>query len=188
MVLDLPARPGETPRFTPIAEGEFGVRVEAVLEGTPARLDYAWERTQPLQIALWDTALAEPLPPIWRDLNLERDIARLPGGNDRLELLRNILTQLPADAPGRAALAALITDFAGARELMDAFRATARGYATAEAALARARRAFEDRTGPEKENAGAALNAASLAAERAGAVADQAWTAWRAAAQRVVAR
>ena len=188
MVLDLPVRRGETPRFTPTAEGDFGLRVEAVLEGAATRLDYAWERTQPIQIALWDAALAEPLPPIWRDLNLERDIQRLPGGNDRLEALRAVLARLPSEAPGRAELAGLITDFARARELMDAFRTTARAYATAEAALTRARRAFEDRTGPEKENAGTALNAASLATERAGGVADQAWTAWRAAAQWVVAR
>jgi hypothetical protein len=188
LLLDLPTRRGETPRFTPLAEGDFGLRVEAMLEGTPTRLDYAWERSQSQQILLWDAALPEPLPPGWRELNQERDLPRLPGGQDRLEALRRVLAALPEAAPGRAELATLITDFAEARRLMDQFRPLARAYATAEAALGRARDAAEDRTGTEKERAMQALNAASLAAERAGAAADAAWTAWRAAAQKVVAR
>ncbi|UPY38455.1 DUF4139 domain-containing protein [Sediminicoccus sp. KRV36] len=188
MVLDLPARRGETPRFTPIGEGDFGLRVEAVLDAAPTRLDYAWERMQTQQIPLWDTALPEPLPPLWRELNLERDTARLPGGNDRLEALRLVLGQLPPEATGRAELTALVADFTEARRLMDEFRGVARTYATAEANLARARQALEDRSGAEKERAAGALNAASLAVERAGTAADQAWTAWRAAAQKVVMR
>lgn len=188
MLLDLPARRGETPRFTPVAEGDFGVRVEARLEGTPATFTWEWERSQMQQIPLWDASLAEPLPPIWRDLALDRDIARLPGGTDRLEALRNLLERLPAEATGRADLAALIADFTTARQAMDRFREAARSHAAAEAALARARRAVEDRTGPEREQARQALNAASLAASRSGAEADRAWTAWRNAAQSVVTR
>jgi hypothetical protein len=188
MLLDLPARRGETPRFTPVAEGDFGIRVEARLEGTPATFTWEWERSQMQQIPLWDASLAEPLPPIWRDLALDRDIARLPGGTDRLEALRNLLERLPAEATGRADLAALIADFTTARQAMDRFREAARSHAAAEAALARARRAVEDRTGPEREQARQALNAASLAASRSGAEADRAWTAWRNAAQSVVTR
>ncbi|MBU8543384.1 MULTISPECIES: DUF4139 domain-containing protein [Roseomonadaceae] len=188
MLLDLPARRGETPRFTPVAEGDFGVRVEARLEGTPATFTWEWERSQMQPIPLWDASLAEPLPPVWRDLTLDRDIARLPGGTDRLQALRSLLERLPAEAAGRADLAALIADFTAAREAMDRFREAARSHAAAEAALARARRAVEDRTGPAREQARQALNAASLAASRSGAEADGAWTAWRNQAQAVVTR
>lgn len=187
-VADLPRRPRETPRFTPTAEGDFGLRVETMLEGRPVNIDWSWEREFAQPIPLWDASLADPLPAGWRELNLERDPARLPGGTDRLEALRGVLARLPADAPGRAALTSLIADFAQARQLMDGFRTAARTYATADAALARARRAFEDRTGSEKEGARQQLNTASLEAGRQGAAADTAWTAWRAAAQKVVAR
>ncbi|MDB5412054.1 MAG: hypothetical protein JWR10_389 [Rubritepida sp.] len=187
-VADLPIRRGETPRFTPTAEGDFGLRVETVLEGPPVNLDWTWERPQTQQIALWDAALPDPLPPVWRDLNMERDVARLPGGGDRLEALREVLARLPADAPGRADLTALVAEFDTARQLMDSFRTAARAHAAAEATLARARRAIDDRTGAEKEGARAALNAASIAASQAGTAADNAWTAWRTAAQRVVTR
>jgi hypothetical protein len=186
MLVDLPPRRGETPLFTPVAEGDFGLRVEVSLDGQPATLVWQWERMATQTIALWDPALPEPLPPLWREA--ERDLDRLPGAANRLDALRAVLARLPADAPGREALAALIEEFAEARRLMDAFRAAARAYAAAEAALARARRAVEDRTGPERERARADLNAASVAAERAGAAADAAWLAWRNAAQRVVSR
>jgi len=186
MVVDLPARRGETPRFTPIAEGDFGLRVEVSLDGQPATLTWQWERMATQTIALWDPALPEPLPPLWREA--ERDLDRLPGAANRLDALRAVLARLPADAPGRDALAGLVEEFAEARRLMDAFRAASRAYAAAEAALARARRAVEDRTGAERERARAELNAASLAAERAGGTADAAWIAWRNAAQRVVSR
>lgn len=187
-VADLPRRPGETPRFTPAAEGDFGLRVETMLDGRPANLDWSWEREQQQVVPLWEAALPDPLPPVWRDLNLERDPARLPGGTDRLEALRSILSRLPEGAPGRAELTGLIADYAQARQLMDAFRTAARAYVAAEANLARARRAFEDRTGSEKEGARQQLNAASIEAGRLGTAADNAWTAWRAAAQKVVAR
>jgi hypothetical protein len=186
MVVDLPARRGETPLFTPIAEGDFGLRVEVSLDGQPTTLSWQWERMATQTIALWDPALPEPLPPIWREA--ERDLDRLPGAANRLDALRNLLARLPADAPGRDALAGLVEDFTEARRLMDAFRAASRAYAAAEAALARARRAVEDRTGAERERARSELNAASVVAEQAGATADAAWIAWRNAAQRVVSR
>lgn len=187
LVLDLPRRARETPQFQPVAEGDFGLRVEVTLEGAAAEHGFEWERRTTRTIPLWDPALPEPLPPIWRDLTLDRDTARLPGGTDRLAALREVLERLPAGADGRAGLEGLITAYAEALRLMDAFRAAARDHAAAEAALLRARRALEDRTGAEREQARVALNAASLAAERSGRAADAAWTAWRAAAQRVVA-
>ncbi|NKC32713.1 DUF4139 domain-containing protein, partial [Falsiroseomonas selenitidurans] len=147
LVLDLPARGGETPRFTPAAQGDFGLRVEARLEARPTTLDYGWERDGQQQIPLWDVALAEPLPPAWRDLALARDTLRLPGGQDRLAALRGLLDRLPQAAPGRAGLEALVAEFAEARRLMDAFREAARAHEAAEAALARARQALEDRSG-----------------------------------------
>jgi hypothetical protein len=187
LVVDLPARRGETPRFTPIAEGDFGQRVEAVLDGQPATLSWSWERMVTQTIPLWDAALPDPAPPLWRQ-TAEREWDRLPGAATRLDQLRAVLDRLPADAPGRDDVAALAQDFAEARRLMDAFRTAQREASAAEAALARARRAVEDRTGAERERARAELNAASLAADRTGAAADAAWLAWRGAAQRVVAR
>jgi hypothetical protein len=188
MVVDLPVRRGETPRFAPLAEGDFGLRVETRLAGAPATPSWAWERDQAQTIPLWDAALAEPLPPLWRELSLDRDITRLPGGTDRLQALRTLLERLPAEAPGRADLAGLVAEFAEARARMDQFRSAARAHATAEAALTRARQAVEDRSGAQKEAARTALNAASVAAAQAGAQADQAWTSWREVARRVVAR
>jgi hypothetical protein len=187
LVMDLPVRRGETPRFTPIAEGDFGQRVEAVLDGQPATLSWSWERMATQTIPLWDAALPDPAPPAWRQ-TAEREWDRLPGAATRLDQLRAVLERLPADAPGRAELAALVLDFAEARRLMDDFRSAQREAAAAEAALTRARRAVEDRTGAERERARAELNAASIAVDRAGSVADAAWLAWRGAAQRVVAR
>jgi hypothetical protein len=187
MVVDLPARPGETPGFRPVAEGDFGLRVEVRLEGAPTNFEWVWERTRTQDIVLWDQALGEPLPPIWRDLSLDRDMQRLPGGSDRLAVLREILAGLPQDAPGRAGLDVLLADYAEARRLMDTFRTAARAHAAAEAELERARRALEDRSGGGREAARVALNAASVAAERTGRTADAAWTAWRETAQRVVA-
>jgi hypothetical protein len=187
-VADLPRRAGETPRFTPAAEGDFGLRVETLLEGRPVNLEWNWEREQPQIIQLWEAALVDPLPRTWRDLNLDRDSVRLPGGADRLEELRKILTRLPERAPGRAELTALIADYAQTRQLMDAFRMAAQAYAAAEVNLTRARRAFEDRTGSEREAARQQLNTASIEAGRLGTAADNAWMAWRAAAQKVVAR
>jgi len=153
MLLDLPARPGETPQFTPEAEGDFGLRVALRLQGRPAEHAWEWERSSTRLIRLWDPSLPEPLPPIWRDLALERDTARLPGGGDRAAALREVLEQLPAEAAGRAELAALIAAHDEAMRLMDLFRAAARAHAAAEAALARARRALEDRSGAEREAA-----------------------------------
>lgn len=187
LVLDLPRRARETPQFQPVAEGDFGLRVEVTLAGAAAEHAFEWERRTTRTIPLWDQALPEPLPPIWRDLTLDRDTARLPGGTDRLAALREVLERLPADAAGRAGLEGLIAATAEALRLMDAFRTAARAHAAAEATLQRARRALEDRTGAEREQARVALNAASLAAERSGRAADAAWTAWRDAAQRVVA-
>jgi hypothetical protein len=188
LVIDLPRQPELTPRFTPVAEGDFGFRVETLLEGRPVSPEWRWEREAWQLIPLWDAALPDALPVAWRDLTIDRDADRLPGATGQHLVLRNLLSRLPEDAPGRAELAALIADYGQARQLMDAFRTAARASAAAEANLARARRAFEDRTGSEKEGARQQLNAASIEAGRLGTAADNAWTAWRAAAQKVVAR
>jgi hypothetical protein len=188
LVVDLPRRPGAAPRFEVAAEGDFGLRHEAVLDGTPTTLRFAWEREGRTEIPLWDAGLGDPLLLRWRSLDPEREQRRLPGGPGTLETLRTVLERLPADAPGREALRALTAEMAEARRLLDAARAAIRGHATAEEALARARAAAEDRTGAEREEARRRLNAASQAAERAGAAADAAWEAWQRAVQAVMAR
>lgn len=188
LVADLPRRDGETPRFPVAAEGDFGLRHEATLDGAPVTLRFVWERAHLRQTPLWDPALGDPILLRWRDIEVEREARRLPGGPGTLETLRAVLVRLPADAPGRAELAALVGDLGEARRLLDAFRAQRRAYATAEAALERARRAVEDRTGPAREEARRSLNRASIEAEQAGAAADAAWEAWQGAVQRIIAR
>lgn len=188
LVVDLRRRDGERPRFTVASEGDYGLRHEAVLDGSPATLRFVWERTYIRPMPLWDPALGDPIILRWRDIDVEREARRLPGGPGTLEALRTVLERLPADAPGRAALEAVVNDLAETRKLLDLFRARRRAYATAEAVLGRARRAAEDRTGAEREEARRRLNRASIEAEQAGAAADAAWEAWQGAVQRIVAR
>jgi hypothetical protein len=188
LVVDVPRRPGATPRFAVLAEGEFGLRHEAMLAGAPTTLRLAWDREGRTDIPLWDAGLGDPLLLRWREVDLDREQRRLPGGPGTLETLRTVLEGLPAAAPGHADLAGIVSLLAEARLRLDAARAALRGAAVAEEALRRARAAVEDRTGPEREEARRRLNAASLAAERAGAAADAAWAAWQAAAQAVLTR
>lgn len=188
IVLDLPRRPGFTPRFAVAEEGDFGLRHEAALDGTPQTLRFAWEQEGQREIRLWDPGLGDPLLLRWREMDAERDLSRLPGAPGTLEALRDLLGELRPEAPGREALAALVEDLAEARRLLDAARTAIRRHVVAEEALRRARDAAEDRTGAAREEARRALNAASITAERAGAEADAAWEAWRRAAQAVLAR
>jgi hypothetical protein len=187
LLVDLPRRPGATPRFAVAAEGDFGLRHEAMLDGTPATLRFVWEREARNEIPLWDAGLGDPLLLQWRSIDLERERRRLPGGPGTLETLRTILERLPADAPGRDRLEAIIARLAEARRLLDAAATAIRAHLAADAALGRARAAAEDRTGPEREEARRRLNAASQAAERTGATADAAWEAWQRAVQQVMA-
>ncbi|SFK39381.1 DUF4139 domain-containing protein [Falsiroseomonas stagni] len=188
MVVDLPRRPGFTPRFTVAAEGDFGLRHEVVLDGGPQTLRFAWEQETSRELPVWDAGLGDPILLRWRDIDVEQSLRRLPGGPATLENLRATLERLPAEAPGRDRLAALAERMAELRGLLDTARTAIRGYRTAEAALARARAAAEDRSGAEREEARRRLNAASLAADRAGTAADAAWDGWARAAQDLLAR
>lgn len=188
MVVDLPRRPGFTPRFTVAAEGDFGLRHEVVLDGGPQTLRFAWEQETSRELPVWDAGLGDPVLLRWRDIDVEQSLRRLPGGPATLENLRTTLERLPAEAPGRDRLAAVAERMAELRGLLDAARTAIRGYRTAEAALARARAAAEDRSGAEREEARRRLNAASLAADRAGTAADAAWDGWARAAQDLLAR
>jgi hypothetical protein len=188
LVLDLPRRPGATPLFTVKAEGDFGLRTDAMLDGSATTLRFAWEREGRQEVPLWDAGLGDPVLLRWRDIDVEEALRRLPGGPGSLETLQAVLERLPAGAPGRAALAGLVTSLAEARRLLDAARGAIRTYAVADAMLGRARAAVEDRTGAAKEDARKRLNEASQAAGRAGAAADAAWEAWQRAVQAVLAR
>ncbi|WP_426956286.1 DUF4139 domain-containing protein [Muricoccus radiodurans] len=188
VVVDIGRRPGFTPRFAVAAEGDFGLRHEAVLEGGQTTLRFTWERETRTDLPVWDAALGDPVLLRWRDIDVEQSARRLPGGPGTLENLRTVLERLPAEAPGRANLATLVERLGELRGQLDAARTAIRAYRTAEAALARARSAAEDRTGPEREEARRRLNAASLAVERAGTAADTAWEAWSKAAQDLLAR
>jgi hypothetical protein len=179
MVLDLPRRTGAKPLFPVAAEGDFGLRTEAVLERQPATLRFAWEREGRAEVPILDQGLGDPVLLRWREIDVEASLRRLPGGTGSLETLRSVLERLPADAPGRPALEAVVAGLGEARRLLDAARGAIRQYQVAEAALGRARAAAEDRSGAEREEARRRLNQASLAAERAGAAADAAWEAWQ---------
>ena len=183
LLVDVPRRPGMTPRFSVLAEGDFGLRHEVELDGEPSGVTLAFERETTTEIALWDTGLGDPRRIPWRSLDVEQNLRRLPGGPGTLEALRDIAAHMPADAPGRAEISAAVAGLGEARALLDVMRGALKDLAAAEAALARARQAAEDRTGTEREAARRRLNEASLAVERAGAAADAAWEAWASKAQ-----
>ncbi|MCO6418275.1 DUF4139 domain-containing protein [Siccirubricoccus sp. KC 17139] len=188
LVVDLPRRPGATPRFPVAAEGDFGLRHEAVLDGSATTLRFAFEREGRQEVPLWDAGLSDPILLRWREVDVEREQRRLPGGPGMLETLRTVLERLRADAAGRVELEAVAAGLAEARRRLETARGAIRQYLAAEAVLTRARAAVEDRTGAEREEARRRLNQASLAAERAGSAADAAWEAWQQAVQAVVAR
>ncbi|MFT8245358.1 hypothetical protein [Roseomonas sp. BN140053] len=188
LVLDLPRRAGATPRFPVAAEGDFGLRHEAVLDGAATTLRLPFERPARQEIPLWDPGLGDPVLLSWRSIDVEREARRLPGGPGTLERLREVLERLPAGAPGRPGLVAVVDGLAEQRRLLELFRAAWRGSVTAQAALDRARAAAEDRTGPAREEARQALNRASVAAERAGAAADAAWENWQRGVSALLAR
>ena len=187
VIVDVPRRAGFTPRFTVAAEGDFGLRHETALPGGTATLRFPFERESKQDMAVWDAGLGDPILLRWRDLDVEASLRRLPGGPGTLENLRIVLDRLPADASGRDRLAGIVERLAELRGWLDAARNAIRASRTADAALSRARTAAEDRTGPEREEARRRLNAASVAAERAGAMADTAWEAWAKGAQELIA-
>jgi len=156
------------------------------LAGPSVTLTLAFEREAGGEIRLWDTGLGDPPRIAWRQLDLEQNLRRLPGGPGTLEALRTLLERLPADAPGRAVLTETVTRLAEARGLLDTLRERLKDLAAADAALARARQAVEDRSGSEREGARRRLNEASLAVERAGAAADAAWEAWAGRVQALI--
>ena len=188
LVVDLPRRAGAQPRFAVAAEGDFGLRHEAMLDGSATTLRFGFEREGRQEMPLFDAGLGDPLLLRWRDIDIEQNQRRLPGGPGSVESLRAVLERLPAAAPGRAGLEGIVAGLGETRRLLESARSAIRSYATAEAVLARARAAAEDRTGPEREEARRRLNQASLAAERAGSAADAAWDAWQKAVGEVIGR
>jgi hypothetical protein len=188
VIIDMPRRDGWTPSFAVASQGDFGLRHEAAVDGARTTLDLAYTREADQVLPLWDQAL-RPIDTLdWRAMTAEAELRRLPGAPGTLERLREILARLPANAPGRASLEAVIEDMAAVRGLFDAWRNAARSYATANAALERARQAAEDRSGAARDDARRALNLASVAAERAGTDADTAWAAWRRRTEAMLAR
>ncbi|WP_338147772.1 hypothetical protein [Neoroseomonas terrae] len=179
VVIDMPQRPGATPRFTVVSQGDFGLRHEAMLEGGPQTINLAYERTMTQSIPFWDAGLGEPVLLRWQNFDLEQNLRRLPGGPGTMERLQEILSRTPADGPGRADLAAVVETMGELRRLLDDARMKQRAYRTADQTLQRARQAAEDRTGAELQEARRRLNTASREADQAGTAADQAWEAWQ---------
>jgi hypothetical protein len=179
VVVDMPARPGATPRFPVVSQGDFGLRYETVLEGGPQTLRLAYERPVRQDMPLWDAGLGEPILLRWQNFDLERNLRRLPGGPGTMERLQEVLARTPEDTPGRADLAAVVEAMGELRRLLDDARLKQRAYQSADQALGRARQAAEDRTGSELQEARRRLNAASREADQAGTAADQAWEAWQ---------
>ncbi|GGJ24690.1 hypothetical protein [Neoroseomonas lacus] len=179
VVVDVPARPGATPRFPVVSQGDFGLRYETTLEGGPQTLHLAFERPIRQDMPLWDSGLGEPILLRWQTFDLEQNLRRLPGGPGTMERLQEVLARTPADVPGRADLAAAVEAMGELRRLLDDARLKQRSYRSADQALERARKAAEDRTGPDLQEARRRLNSASREAEQAGAAADQAWETWQ---------
>ena len=179
MVIDLPRRPGATPRFQVAAEGDFGLRHETLLEAAPKTIRLGFERDQRQDVALWDQGLGDPLLLQPAQFDLEASFRRLPGGPGSVERLQEILARTGADVPGRGALANTITSLQQIRLLLDAARLATREARSADQALTRARQAVEDRTGGEQQAARQRLNAASREAEAKGAASSRAFEAWQ---------
>jgi hypothetical protein len=179
LVIDVPARSGADPRFTIVSQGDFGLRHEAVLDGTAQTIRLPFDRAMRQDTPLWDTALGEPMLLRWQQFDIEQNLRRLPGGPGTMERLQEILARTAPDTPGRADLAAVIEAMGELRRQLDEARLRARAYRSADQALERARRAAEDRTGPEQQEARRRLNQVSREAETAGTAADQAWEAWQ---------
>ena len=179
MVIDLPRRPGATPRFPVAAEGDFGLRHETQLEAVPKTIRLGFERTESQDIALWDQGLGDPLLLQPAQFDLEASLRRLPGGPGSVERLQGILARTGADVPGRDVLATTITALQQIRILLDTARLAAREARSADQALQRARQAVEDRTGGEQQAARQRLNAASREAEAKGAASSRAFEAWQ---------
>jgi hypothetical protein len=179
MVIDLPRRPGATPRFPVAAEGDFGLRHETQLEATPKTIRLGFERDQRQDLPLWDQGLGDPALLQAAQFDLEASLRRLPGGPGSVERLQEILARTGADVPGREVLASTITALQQIRILLDSARIAAREARSADQALARARQAVEDRTGGEQQAARQRLNAASREAEAKGAASSRAFEAWQ---------
>ena len=179
LVIDVPRRPGATPRFPMVSEGDFGLRHEVTLEGSTQTIRLPFERAVRQDTPLWDSGLGEPILLRWQQFDIEQNLRRLPGGPGTLERLQDTLARVGEDVPGRADLAAVVEAMQNLRRLLDDARMKARAYRSADQALQRARQAAEDRTGPEAQEARRRLNVASREAEQAGSAADQAWEAWQ---------
>src|SRR5699024_8920033 len=150
LVLDLPRRAGATPAFAVAAEGDFGLRTEAMLDGSATTLRFAWNREVRQEVPLWDQGLGDPVLLRWREIDLDDIWRHLPGGPGSLEVLEHMLGRLPDGAPGRPVLAGVVAGLAEARRLLETARSDIRTSTLAEAQLARARAAVEDRTGAAK--------------------------------------
>jgi hypothetical protein len=179
MVIDLPRRPGASPRFPVAAEGDFGLRHETQLEAVPKTIRLGFERDQRQDLPLWDQGLGDPLLLQPAQFDLEASLRRLPGGPGSVERLQEILARTEADVPGRDVLATTITALQQIRTLLDSARLAAREARSADQELARARQAVEDRTGGEQQAARQRLNAASREAEAKGAASSRAFEAWQ---------
>jgi hypothetical protein len=179
MVIDLPRRPGASPRFPVAAEGDFGLRHETQLEAAPKTIRLGFEREQRQDLPLWDQGLGDPALLQAAQFDLEASFRRLPGGPGSVERLQEILARTGADVPGREALASTITALQQIRALLDTARLAAREARSADQALARARQAVEDRTGGEQQAARQRLNVASREAEAKGAASSRAFEAWQ---------
>ena len=179
MVIDLPRRPGATPRFPVAAEGEFGLRHETQLEAAPKTIRLGFERDQRQDVSLWDQGLGDPASLQAAQFDLEASLRRIPGGPGSVERLQEVLARTGPDVPGRGALASTITSLQQIRILLDAARLAVREARSADQALTRARQAVEDRTGGEQQAARQRLNAASREAEAKGAASSRAFEAWQ---------
>ena len=143
VVVDMPRIAGWTQHFAVAAEGDFGLRHEARLEGRDVTWRFPYLRPARVETPVWDPGLGSPAVLGWRGLNIDIDSRRLPGGLGTLERLSELLARVAPETPGRPALAGLVTGMAELRRLLDLATGAIRESVAAEAALARARTAAD---------------------------------------------
>lgn len=157
LVVDVPRRPGATPRFPIVSEGDFGLRHEVTLEGSTQTIRRFPSNARCAGTPRCGTAaLGEAILLRWQQFDIEQNLRRLPGGPGTLERLQGHARRVGEDVPGRADLAAVVEAMQNLRRLLNDARMKARAYHSADQALQRAARRRRTAPGPRAQEAHAA--------------------------------
>ena len=188
LVVDLPRHAGATPQFAVVAEGDFGLRTEAMLDGSATTLRFGWEREGRQEVPLWDAGLGDPVLLRWREIDVEEACAGCPAARAAWRPCRRCWNGCPKRRRGGRRWPASSPRWP--RRGGCWMRRAGRSGPMPSRRRCSAAPAPRWRTGPARRGRrpGKRLTEASQAAERAGAAADAAWEAWQRAVQAVLAR